>query len=957
MSNLQDDTEADDLVEERLEGSFSRFLKRLNDGDEDFEEWLAGEPSADHAMLREYYEDFQCMTPCLEGLGSDGGAAVDEQPDSDWTEDLVEPLARIESGCRLGDFKLTKLLGRGGTGEVWEAWQLSLRRKVAVKVIRAEIAGSKRSRLRILRGAEASARLRHPGIVGIHTQGEVDGQVYVAMDLVGGGRTLADLIADGRNTVKQSAEGYRRAAQIFVKIARALQEAHAQGVIHRDIKPENILLDTRGEPVVTDFDLASLSGIPAISLVGELAGTCWYLSPEQAMAKRMAIDHRTDIFSLGVTFYESLVFERPFTGESLPEVVEQIMYTELRDPRKVRSQVPRDLAVICAKSMEKKRDRRYATMEDMADDLQRFLDGEPIRARPPGALRKTSHWCKRNRRKLGIASLLSLSVVGSLLGNWYLESSARAQQYSDFSKLDQWLSRSRSVSLVDPSQLSSVQALLKEASSLNDRLPIHEERRDSLREGALPLSREGIDRDMRTHPEYDALRVARARLRLQASTEEGGGAAQGASNGIHQSSNPVDAGGTMGPVSDKVAQLTREVSTRRTWVFESQAHRWEHDASANFVESVGRTGKVVSRLTKSIDYQGTAAEKTITGSEARSAWDSALEQLRDTEANPQYRGLVMEAQLGLLPLGQDPKSGLWEFSYVVTGEPPVRGGDPSNWNLESGTGVILVLLPGGEFTMGSDQPLPLLNGQPTYSGAIPADDEYPAHQITLDPFFISKYELTQGQYDRWSLGNGHSISAYDDETPLVGESATIHPVEQISWIQARRALLPAGLDLPTEAQWEYAARGGTRTLWFLGDQQKDLLGQFNIADAAAREAEADWDSLLDWPEYRDQYAVHAPVNSFKPNRFGLFQMTGNVAEWCLDRYGFYQVNPHVVPSTGERLIPPPRKRVIRGGSFESTARACRSAYRDMRMPEFKKYSLGVRPVRAIQGDFKQGQSR
>ena len=254
---------------------------------------------------------------------------------------------------RLGDFELLRALGSGGMGAVWLAKQVSLDRYVALKVLAPHISKSSTSLQRFQREAEAGARLTHPNIVAVHSVGEADGTHYIAQELVEGGVSLADRIKADRDLPELPKDYYENVAALFAKIADALQEAHEGGIIHRDVKPSNILLTEDGEPKVADFGLAQVEDALELSRTGEFAGTPFYMSPEQAMSKRMGLDHRTDVFSLGVTLWEVLALQRPFEGDTSQQVLEKIITEDPVDPQKIRSRCPRDLGVICKKALEK----------------------------------------------------------------------------------------------------------------------------------------------------------------------------------------------------------------------------------------------------------------------------------------------------------------------------------------------------------------------------------------------------------------------------------------------------------------------------------------------------------------------------------------------------------------------------------------------------------------------------
>jgi len=259
----------------------------------------------------------------------------DASGDSGGDEDIEEG-EELPSGKVLGDFRIIREIGRGGMGVVYEAEQISLNRKVALKVLPPHLSfseeGFEKAVVKFRREAEAAGRQSHPGIVAIYAVGEHKGVHYIAQELVEGGKTLADFLFEFRQKPELSSSYYREVAELFAEIADAFQHAHDSGVAHRDVKPSNILLTPRGTPKVTDFGLAKVEDALALSRTGDFAGTPFYMSPEQAMSKRIGIDHRTDIFSLGATFYEALTFTRAFDGDTSQQVLEKITLFDPPDP-------------------------------------------------------------------------------------------------------------------------------------------------------------------------------------------------------------------------------------------------------------------------------------------------------------------------------------------------------------------------------------------------------------------------------------------------------------------------------------------------------------------------------------------------------------------------------------------------------------------------------------------------
>ncbi|MEE8170703.1 MAG: protein kinase, partial [Phycisphaerae bacterium] len=359
------------------------------------------------------------------------------RPSND-TSGSLTPQAPWGVGDVLGDFEILGLLGRGGMGVVYRARQRSLNRTVALKVLPARIEGGSALVERFRREANAAARMHHTNIVSVHTQGEQDGFLFYAMDLLEG-RTLSEALRDDGldflDAVSRSPEtadaapksaadardarpagtnhDYHRLASLFAEVADGLEHAHRQGVIHRDVKPNNLLINRIGHLHLTDFGLAQLLHEPSITMTGETIGTPAYMSPEQIDTRRGGVDHRTDIYSLGVTFYECLTGRRPFTGATRQELVLRICDSEPVSPRKTHPSIPIDLETICLRAMRKTPNRRYDTAGEMAADLRRFAERLPILARRMGPFEKTVRWVRRRPALSGAICLAGLLIVAA----------------------------------------------------------------------------------------------------------------------------------------------------------------------------------------------------------------------------------------------------------------------------------------------------------------------------------------------------------------------------------------------------------------------------------------------------------------------------------------------------------------------------------------------------------------
>ncbi len=354
---------------------------------------------------------------------------------------LESALPRIEAGMRLGDFELLRELGQGAMGIVFLAKQISLQRLVALKILPPQIVLTARQVERFRREAKSAARLRHPGIVPIYAVGEEEGVRFFAMEYVAG-RTLHEELSalrrarsrgepPGANDKLGSRAGrpyVEQAAAIAAQLADALDHAHRHGVIHRDVKPQNILIGEDDLPMLVDFGLAKDLDEQSISQAGDIAGTPYYMSPEQATAAREKIDRRSDVFSLGVVLYEMLSLKRPFEGKTSHEVFQRIATFDPPLLESCNPRVPRELAIICRKALEKRRDDRYATAADMAADLRRFLAGEPILARPPSTFETALRWSRRHRvLSASIAVAILASLGGATLASVYATRARRAE--------------------------------------------------------------------------------------------------------------------------------------------------------------------------------------------------------------------------------------------------------------------------------------------------------------------------------------------------------------------------------------------------------------------------------------------------------------------------------------------------------------------------------------------------
>jgi eukaryotic-like serine/threonine-protein kinase len=415
----------------------------------------AGERPAREELLARFPEVAAELSACLQALEFVQAAAVR-------LEAPAAPGAEVGPDATLGDYRIVRELGRGGMGVVYEAVQLSLGRPVALKILPLAATLDPRQLQRFKNEAQAAACLHHTNIVPVHAVGCERGVHYYAMQLIPG-QTLADVIRQlrelpggagvpagragrpapaalagpGQPAAETLGPGphdlptecpamtpafFRAVARLGEQAAEALEHAHQQGVVHRDVKPANLMVDARGALWITDFGLAQVQSDTRLTLTGDLVGTLRYMSPEQALGQKSGVDHRTDVYSLGATLYELLTLGPAFGGGSRDELLRQLAFEEPRPPRRLNRAVPAELETIVLKAMARSPAERYQTAQELADDLRRFLDDRPIRARRPTWAQKLRKFARRHRAVVLTAavSALLLLLTTAVLSVWAL---------------------------------------------------------------------------------------------------------------------------------------------------------------------------------------------------------------------------------------------------------------------------------------------------------------------------------------------------------------------------------------------------------------------------------------------------------------------------------------------------------------------------------------------------------
>ena len=449
MSSSENSLPIDDLTPEQQE----RLVRVLDDYLLDREHDLPPDIDAIVAAHPDLKQALEVSLRSLQFLdrATNQIAGADDPP-------VVAKRMRGPSERQLGDFSLIREIGRGGMGVVYEARQISLDRRVALKVLPFAAVLDQRQIVRFENEARAAAQLHHPNIVPVFSVGCERGVHYYAMQYVEGGsldlvlRQIRETSAsspgeqppssDGKTTrtavepptdrstlraftTAESTGGrdyFRAVCELGIQAAEALQHAHDSGIVHRDVKPSNLLLDRAGKLWVTDFGLARIQAADAgLTLTGQVLGSLRYMSPEQAAGKSNLLDQRSDIYSLGITLYEAATLSPAFEGDDRALLLGRIAHDEPRLPRRIRPSVPADLETILLKAISKAPEQRYETSQQFADDLRRFLDGKPTLAKRPTWVDRAGKWTRRHVKLVAAAACVAMvATVGLSVSTWMI---------------------------------------------------------------------------------------------------------------------------------------------------------------------------------------------------------------------------------------------------------------------------------------------------------------------------------------------------------------------------------------------------------------------------------------------------------------------------------------------------------------------------------------------------------
>lgn len=906
-----------------------------------------------------------------------GRSFDDEKLGVNGEESLDDLVLRFlcDAVSRDGRYVVGEELARGGQGIIRSAFDRDLHRTVAIKELRSaggadatRAHAGTRSLGRFLDEALVTGQLDHPGIVPLHEMGiDVQGRMQFTMKMVRG-IDLSEVVTDMREDRSEGA--LQRVLDIMVKVCDAVGYAHSKGVVHRDLKPSNIRVGRFGEVYVMDWGLARVVGqegadlrvqlpvehsgdvqsvrprissdtsadSPLVTMDGDVIGTPAFMPPEQALGRLDEIDERSDVYAMGAMLYALLAGHSPYIAHDV-QLNHIAVWTKVQDgpPPALSSEAPdasAELVAICEKAMARRKEDRYRTAADLAADLRAYLGGRVVHAYRTGAFAELNKWVARNK---GVAaSLAALFFVVVLAGGIFsFQQSARAAdaERANLTKrqlLDEALAKSLILDMdeiypIHPDTIPKIEEWLESAHDLVSREAVYAEQLEQMETRAVSSGVATKRPAPKLHPRFVDL-LGERRLLLDLSNE-----LKDATTNLNIDPRHADWLETqrileplVEPLKAKIAGLEEQVLDWMHWDISDAAIELAHSKLFGLVRGIrelkasyGGIGAMEIRLRRAQEMSQSSDDE---------AWAGAIE---DIESNPIYSGLKLKKQTGLLPLGPGMQSGLWEFLVTVSGERP-RYDDWGKMAVSAETGIVLILVPGGEATIGCQSEDPSgLN-----FAATGIDQEYPVRQLTLAPYFLSKYEMTQAQWTR-AAGNNpsrHAASQFISEGLRVSQ---IHPVEQVTWIACVEVLERLGLCLPTQAQMEHATRGQGEPIVLPAELVKRRCVFFPGSD---------WSGGVE---------MHAPVDTFEPNTFGFYHLAGNVWEWCADwYYGSYssvdfRAGTGLMLLEGEAIFEHRRIKTQRGGGFKNDASMLRASYRHARVPWSNDDDLGVRPSRML----------
>jgi formylglycine-generating enzyme required for sulfatase activity/Tfp pilus assembly protein PilF len=912
-------------------------------------------------------------------------------------------------GMRLGGYQIVEQIGQGGMATVCKAYQPSMDRYVAIKILPSHFTEDKSFVGRFTQEARTLARLEHPHILPVYDYGEQEGITYLVMRYVEAG-TLKDLITrEGPIEVKE-------AARIVSQVASALECGHSQGVVHRDIKPSNVLVDQYGNTFLTDFGIAKLVAETAqFTASGAIIGTPAYMSPEQGMGQ--PVDARCDIYSLGVVLYELVTGRVPFQAETPLAVLLKHLNAPLPPPRQIKPDLPAAVERVILKAMAKSPDDRYQTAQEMVAALQRaVVDATEERAMPqppedqrdetvlrpvvsPPPPVATAEALAEQRRQAELDDLYGQAVGAMDAGQWAQARALLAQiqerepGYREAERLLERAEAELDQAQADRQRREQIDSLYEEAQRLargrqwRPALAKMDEIHALDAEFADPEGIAAWAQEQAAEEEGEAERQRREQNELAALYEEAQSLARGRQwqpalakmDEIHA----LDAGfddpeGITTRARKQIAAEEAEAQRQNevAALYEeaqrlARGRQWQpalakmdeiHTLDAEFADPEGIAAWVREQATAEEAEAQRRNELAALYAEAvrllkAGQYEEALQKWDEVQVlDPGYRDrrkVQATARKKLARLAEPARkrrrprwawiaAGTVAVAAIAVGAvlilrtlstaPPTPGRIPTDlvagtvWKWSDGNAMVYV--PGGDFWMGTEESNPEAN-----------PNEKPQRLMALDAFWIDRTEVTNAQYERCVKDEGCSPPSettahiYGD---YYGEPAyDDYPVIHVNWEQANAYCAWSGKRLPTEAEWEKAARGTDKRIYPWGNEFDGSLANFCDARCPFDHKDNAWD---------DGYASTAPVGSYEggASPYGAWDMAGNVHEWTTSLDRPYPYNP----TDGREDPDAPGPRVVRGGSFGAGWPGVRTASKEVRPPAHVGVDVGFRCVQS-----------
>ncbi|MCA8924997.1 MAG: SUMF1/EgtB/PvdO family nonheme iron enzyme, partial [Planctomycetes bacterium] len=884
-----------------------------------------------------------------------GDTQVEPRSAIDQGSALVQSQATIPRGkpgsaipSRLGPYRLLKALGAGGMGAVYEAVHLRTDRKIALKVLRAP-PGADTGVQRFLVEGRAAGRLAHPNLVSVLdlAQDERSELWYMAMELVEG-ETLYELVD------REGPLDDRRAAEVGVALADALSYAHGEKVLHRDVKPHNVMLDKQGTVRLTDFGLAKLLEEPGQALTQgfTLLGTPGYMPPEQA-GMAAPVDARADVYGVGATLYYSLTGKSPFTGKTVGSVIHQVLSKSPAPLRKTRPEIHADLETIVLHCLEKQVEHRYPTMQDLAEDLRRFLADTAIVAKRPSLPEQFKRWARLNPKPALLGALaICLVLMGVTYGGLAFVTRARHQaelerQQAEVEKNKQKVVEEREQVSTEREQTAEERAALEaEQARIAKQPPTLELRTPELPKDGSPLRTRADSLEVAVRAQdRDLVGVTLDGVALTARDDADGvyvGRWSLPGEGRHEAT--LEAKDEAGNVTAQTLRAVRDVRPPRLEVAIERTKYPEGDPDA--------ATEVEVRVTVHDEAEPALAKVQLTRRVGEASF-ACGDPIRDGD----HTWVWSEVQLGL--------SGTHVFAATATDDVGNEGAAEAElvtkqpkvvertwWNalpsqkqfaLERNLpltrevrGIPFVLIPPGVYSRGANENDPFSKQ---------GDPDARPHVVRLTRgFYLSAWEISQAQYQQLMLDYSppdftpHEGRAGLDEPPTFSLSGLQLPAVGVGRVDAstycaklgEAAGLPGKLRLPTEAEWEYACRAETTGVWFWGGATYKAREHANVKDD---DYKGELAPNLNGPgtayfNCSDGFLLLAPVgrSGVTPNPFGLYDMIGNAEEWVRDGFSNYPLDRSA--ELTDPFSAGGQAGITRGGSFCSPLKDARPSARN-----------------------------